>query len=110
MAGRGGTGMKIEIDRQRGIEQTPAHARVSVSQVRLSQFDRETWDANATRSGASLRSAFAHLHGLRLKLLFRGLPKLFHLHAEVDGQRIQIGQCTLIVRRDTRIFYDSLNL
>jgi hypothetical protein len=110
MAGRSGTGMKIDIDRQTGLEQTPSPARVSVSEVRLSQFDRQAWDRNAARCGASMRSAFAHLHGLRLKFLFRGVPRLFHVYLEADGQRTQIGQYTLIFRRDARIFYDGLNL
>ncbi len=110
MAGRSGIGMKIDFGRQTGLDPTPSPTSVSVSEVRLSQFDRQEWDRNATRCGASMRSAFAHLHGLRLKLLFRGVPKLFHVYLEVDGQRTQIGQYTLIFRRDARIFYDGLNL
>jgi hypothetical protein len=110
MAGRSGTGMNLDIGMKAGVEQTPSSARVSVSEVRLNQFDRQTWDRNAARSGASMRSAYAHLHGLRLKLLFRGVPKLFHIYLETDGQRTQIGQYTLIFRRDARVFYDGLNL
>lgn len=110
MAGRSGAAMKIEIGRKAGIEQAPSPTKMSVSEVRLGQFDRQTWDRNAARSGASMRSAFAHLHGLGLKFLFRGVPKLFHVYLEVDGERTQIGQYTLIFRRDARIFYDGLNL
>jgi hypothetical protein len=110
MAGRNGAGMKIEIGSKPGPTQAPSPTKVSVSQVRLSQFDPQTWDRNAVRAGASMRSAFAHLRGLGLKFLFRGVPKLFHVYLEVDGQRTQIGQYTLIVRRDARIFYDGLHL
>lgn len=110
MAGRDGRGTKIEIGNQTSVEQSLATARVSVAKVRLGQFDRQEWDRNARRCGASMRSAYAHLHSLRFKFLFRGLPRLYHVYLDVDGRKTQIGQCTLIVRRDTRVFYDGLNL
>jgi hypothetical protein len=110
MAGRSGIGMKIEFGKQTGLNPAPSPANVSVSEVRLGQFSRQEWDRNAARCGASMRSAFAHLHGLGLKFLFRGVPKLFHVYLETDGKRTQIGQYTLIARRDARIFYDGLNL
>lgn len=110
MAGHGDAGMKIEIGGKGEIEQASSSTRVSVSEIRLSQFDRQAWDRNAARSGASMRSAFAHLHGLGLKFLFRGAPKLFHVYLEADGERTQIGQYTLIFRGDSRVFYDGLHL
>lgn len=110
MAGRGGMGMKIEFGNQTGREQAPTTARITVAKVRLGQFDRQQWDRNAMRCGASMRSAYAHLHGLGLKFLFRGVPRLYHVYLETDGQQTQIGQATLIVRRDARVFYDGLNL
>jgi hypothetical protein len=110
MAGRSGASMRIEIGGSAGAGQTSSPAILSVSQVRLSQFGRQAWDRNSARCGASMRSTYAHLRGLGLKFLLRGVPKFYHVYLEADGQRTQIGQYTLIFRRDARIFYDGLHL
>ncbi|HEX5379783.1 MAG TPA: hypothetical protein VFW47_14500 [Phenylobacterium sp.] len=62
------------------------------------------------RAGASMRSAYAHLHRLGLKYTLRGQPRIFHVYLDQDGARTQIGHYTLIHRPGHYTFYDGINL
>ena len=88
----------------------PSNASVSVSQIVLGICAPGEWDRNAMRAEASMRSAYAHLRGLRYKYFLKGAPKIFGIFHESDGQRTQIGHATIVLEFGTTRFYDGINL
>jgi hypothetical protein len=88
----------------------PPSSRVSVGEVNLRQVSPGDWDRDATRSGASMRSAHSHLVRLGMRFFLRGSARTFRIHLVNDGRPTPIGHYTILLRRGVKRFYDGLNL
>ena len=78
--------------------------------VILSRIDADDWNRGALAAGGSVRSSYAHLETLRLKILMPAGMETFIVWRSIGGQEERIGHFIVTRRKGTRYFYDGVCL